>query len=377
MAAAETPVIIFDIGSKRTKAGFSIDDAPIAMFPTLVATPRRTSDSEPVDSRHYCAEEALTKQPTHYPKRPVEYGIVTNWELFEEIVKYTYDKRLGVDPALHPVIMIEPAMNPRMNREKMAQIMFETFEIPQYYSGAQEVFALRSSGRSDTGLVIDIGDSDIRAVPVCEGFYLPYVLRRTELAAGLIHENFVKHVTLPDGSPISLSSQYRELMKATERFAFVSSSYEADEQKPESEFERPFTLSDGTQLSIGRARYLCSEFLFKPHFAGLETSSLAENIISCLLRCDPSYRAQLARNIVISGGYSGLPGLVERLTAEIKLVDATFEHPIQIRAHPQPTYSAWAGAQTLPSSPTFVTESMSKEEYDENGPILVHRKFIA
>lgn len=376
MADASVPSVIFDIGSKRTKAGFSNDVAPIAMFPTVVGMPRRRPDSEPLDTQTYFAEEAFAKFDTHVPKRPVEFGIVSSWELWEELIKYTYDKRLGVEASDHPVVMVQPILNPKINREKMAQIMFETMRVPQFYLGSQASFSMRSSGlKSSTGLIVDIGDSTLHPVPVSNNCYLPFTVQRTELCANQIHENFVKHVTLPDGSPIYLSSQYRDLTRATEKFAFVSGSFCDDELKPESEFERPFTLSDGTQLTVGRARYRAAEVLFKPSLAGLETMSLTENILACIRRCDPSIRSQLSWNIILSGGYAAMPGLQERLSADIKRIEPNFEHATRIRTHPHPTYSAWAGAQLLTQSPTFTQESMSMEEYDEYGPSLVHRIF--
>merc|ERR1711997_1413274 len=90
-------------------------------------------------------------------KYPIEHGIVTNWDDMEKIWHHTWGNELRVDPEEHPVLLTEAPLNPKSNREKMIQIMFETFSVPQFYVQIQAVLSLYSSGRT-TGVVLDSGD---------------------------------------------------------------------------------------------------------------------------------------------------------------------------------------------------------------------------
>ena len=99
---------------------------------------------------------------------PIVHGIVTNWDDMEKIWHHIFYNELRIAPEEHPVLLTEAPFNPKANREKMTQIMFETFNVPAMYVANSAVLALHASGRK-TGVVIESGDGASHVVPVYEG----------------------------------------------------------------------------------------------------------------------------------------------------------------------------------------------------------------
>src|SRR5687767_766697 len=78
------------------------------------------------------------------------------------------------------MLLTEVAINPKANREKMEQIMFETFNTPATYISKQPLLSLYASGRT-TGVVLDAGHGVTHATPIYEGYPLPHAIRRLDI----------------------------------------------------------------------------------------------------------------------------------------------------------------------------------------------------
>ena len=137
--------------------------------------------------------------------------------------------------------------------------------------------------------------------------------------------------------------------------------------------EKSYELPDGQVITIGNERFRCPEALLQPSFLGMECSGIHETVYHSIMKGDVDIRKDLYANTVLSGGTSMYPGIADRMQKEITAL-APSSIKIKIIAPPERKYSVWIGGSILGSLSTFQAMWITKEEYDDAGPGIVHRK---
>eukprot|EP01071_Lankesteria_metandrocarpae_P000237 Lankesteria_metandrocarpae@DN10375_c0_g1_i1.p1 len=374
---ANQPVVI-DNGSGVMKAGFAGDDSPKCTFQSFVGRPKHQRVmAGAVEGDVFVGSKAEELRGLLRLKYPLRHGIVEDWNDIETLWANVYSE-LKINSEEHPVLLTEAPLNPRRNREKAAEVFFDTFHSPALFVSVQAVLALYASGRT-TGVVLDSGDGVTHAVPVYEGFALQHAISRSDVAGRDVTHYLCQHLRRI-GHVFHTSAEMeivRSIKESTCYIAFNPHKEDHDEHNKAvvnaSQSGYPYTLPDGTQIIVGPERYRAPEIMFNPAIIGLEYAGIHEQLGMSIAKSDLDLRKTLYSQIVLAGGSTMFPGFGDRLLNEIRKL-APKDIKIRISAPPERKLSTWLGGSILASLATFKKMWVSKQEYEAEGATVLHRK---
>ncbi|OBZ82440.1 Actin-like protein 6A [Choanephora cucurbitarum] len=363
---------------------------------------------------------------------PLQDGLVNDWDAYEAIWHATFDDMLRIRPEEHPLLCTEPAWNTKENREKTIELAFEKFEFPAFYLVPDAVMTAFSVGRA-TALVLDSGAGVTSAVPVYDGFVLNRGVLHQPLAGNRLAEKIQEQLKaelnytitprfkIAKKKPVELDQQpelelnacegLRESFEQDQILKIINEYKETvcqlsdvtyDEGLLSSRPKMLFEFPDGYQHQFGIERYRVSELLFQPNMnqqqkgeeeprqqqeeeeqdTNQEKESEEKQLLgvhdlvyNSISACDIDLRPLLFNNVVVTGGNTLIQGFNERLNYELPLKAPASK--IKIHAAGNATErksSSWLGGSIVASLGTFHQLWISRQEYEEHGVSVIHRK---
>eukprot|EP00051_Salpingoeca_urceolata_P003110 m.55243 g.55243 ORF g.55243 m.55243 type:complete len:499 (+) comp12519_c0_seq1:52-1548(+) len=395
----DIPTIVIDIGSNTIKCGYAGEDAPRWVFSSVMGRVRSEhmmdlSKHSHVNQDLYVGDEVWVYQDALRIKRVVERGVVQNWDDFREILQHLFFTEMKIskeDLKDHPVMLTEPARNPKANRERLAELLFHELEVPAIYVATTSAMAMFGAGKV-TGVVVDIGYGVSSCVAVYDGIIIPHTLRRLDIGGAEV-DSYLIRLLNERGTRVNQMSILDSFIARDikEQLCYVAENYDAEVAKAQ-QGELETATYDATghgndmlpgfekrtfpdQIQIGTERFQAAEALFHPSlYLGQDVKGIHSMVLDCISSLERSGQRDLIRdmykNVVLSGGTTLLPGFAERLSRELRLV-APSSVEVNVLATPNRHLATWIGGSRMASSHHFNPNWVSAEEYKEFGADIV------
>ena len=372
--------VVIDNGTYSCRTGFSGDEAPAKVLRTVTGLAAGSSNNEGLVFGQEALELAANKEKGS-ALRPINHGLVVNWDRMEKLWEHLFQS-LSVSSDEYPVLLTEVPFNPKANREKMTQIMFETFNTPAMYSVVGAVLSLYATGDTK-GVVLDSGEDVSFAVPVFEGYAMPQCIKK-DTTSGVSVNAYLEKLLSDAGQAGSLSgldaiTKGVVLDSIKEKLCYISMDAKQEMKKVGSSSAEEFELPDGSKMSVGPARFQCTEVLFQPSLLEHPTPGLPSLIHESISASSAELSTVLHSKIVLSGGNTMFPGAKDRMLKEVTALSplpSKKKEVIKIIAHDDRHLSTWIGGSVLASLSSFKDMWVTRKEYQEVGPAIVHKKCL-
>ena len=251
----EEATVIIDNGGGMIKAGFAGNDAPHAVFPSTVGRPKNQGIMLGMAQKQaYVGDEATTKKGILIMSYPIERGHITGWDDMEQIWHHIFYNELRVEPNAMSTLITESPLNPKENRQRITQIMFETFEVPRFYLALAPVLSLYCSGRT-TGVIVDSGQDVTRIVPIYEGYAIPHAFKQLDLGGHGITDVLIGGLEVM-GYYFTTTAERAVANHIKETMGYIA--LDPNEEMKSVE-EKEYELPDGGIIKIGAERFRCAE----------------------------------------------------------------------------------------------------------------------
>ncbi|XP_020221948.1 actin-related protein 4 isoform X1 [Cajanus cajan] len=314
----EVSAIVIDLGSHTCKAGYAGEDAPKAVFPSVVGAidqmdidgtgdadensgasgdlqnnaKNNDSDKTKGKCKLYVGSQSLGYRRDYMEVlSPLKNGVVVDWNIVDNIWDHALRECLLVDPKERPMLLAEPCSNTQEQRERAAELMFEKYKVPALFLAKNAVLTSFASGRA-TSLVVDSGGGSTTVVPVLDGYVLQKAVITSPIGGEFLTDCLMKSL---EGKGITIRPRYSfkkkeirlgSLQTVDLDFPHTTESYKLYSQRviasdikecvcrtPDSPYDEsaysnipmtPYELPDGQIIEVGSDRFKIPDILFNP-----------------------------------------------------------------------------------------------------------------
>ncbi|SBS85234.1 actin-like protein, putative [Plasmodium malariae] len=368
----DNQTIIIDNGSGYIKAGLNVYDEPSIVFPTVVGHQRNSEEKQT-----YVGDEAIYHESELSIYRPIDHGHISDWDLAQTTWEYTLscvDQKRNVEN----ILLTEPPLCSSSHRTKMGEMFFEFFDFNNLNISVSGLMSIYAAGLT-TGLVLDIGEGVTQSIPVFDGYIEKNCIIRSDFGGEEL-SMFLQKLICDIGYSVTTRKNFEYVKNIKETLCFCSLNPPKDQMRDD--LAVTYTLPDGDilrdgydSIEISHERFYVPEALFNPLICHRDSLSIVDIVWKSILLCPMENRKTLTSYIILSGGSTLFPNLVERLEKEIKNnAPQNARSAVKVHAYENRAIMAWLGAKIFSQPELREAQEglwISKEEYEEIGSNII------
>jgi len=375
--------IIIDIGSEEVKAGFSGEEKPKLLFKNYFGEPKykkvlRSYDNDIKNTNELFIGNECDKYLGLIKLRyPVNRGVFEKEEDIILLFNHIFSK-LDINSQEiqeHPILVTEPILNPKTNRENIAKVLFDKLGASTIFFASQPILSLFSTSQM-TGVILESGAGVTQTCAIYEGYSIPVSYERYNYGGKDVTE-YLKNMLKMRGYYFYNSSEIKFVNEIKEKMCYLEANKKMDFPKIKKIMNKnlfQYFLPDGNNISIDDEVTLAPEILLNPEYIGKEFLSFSEMISSSINKTDSNLKVNFYNNIWLSGGNTGFRDLKTRLFNELKF--PKFETNIYENDKIKPQYRCWVGGNIISILEIFKKMWVTKNDWNEKGSEIIHIKTI-
>ena len=365
----EQRIVVIDNGSYKLKCGYAGDEYPISYRSTVIYESKLKSTHNAIGTTSILGPNGLRQL-----KRPMEHRYKPDYDGLEQIWRKTFDETLKIDTRERDVIMTEVSLNPKINREKTCEIMFEEFDIGRFFLGNQSVFSLFATG-SESGIVINSGFEATNVVPIVDGMSVPNATQLSMIGGNDV-TNYMMYLLAKEGFHPKNYAEFRLFNMAKDEQCFFKDFAFANSLRPNQKrenMETSFNRGYYEEIKLGDIATQCPEVIFKPSLMTKDVKPIHQLFVDSYNSIGDNLKDKCSFNIVLSGANTMIGGFAKRLDTEVYGLTKTHFH---FKAPKQRDLLSWIGASIFASTDNMESQWITSGEYLDSGPQIINRKCL-
>jgi actin-related protein len=272
---------------------------------------------------------------------------------------------MEVVPEEMSVLVTETPLTTKENRAKLAEMLFEKFNVEKCHIANSSMLGLMAYGKT-SGIVVDSGFNVTSTVPIYEGFPLQYASKKINLGGEDISLNLLELIKDKIGPSFKLIKGRLLADDIKEHKGYISMNNE--EQEEEKQNENQYKLPDGNDLKLENEIFKMNDILFNPPEENKELMSISKMVVESLKESDDDVRNDVNESICLIGGTTLTKNFPEKLKNELS--DSKDFGNFNLSFSPERQFSSWVGGSIMSSLDNFHYMWVTKEDYDEKGKTL-------